>query len=203
MPSRNILKDNVPESYYHVYARGVSKRQIFLDSRDYAYLEKLFARYLSVNPTQSKEGLAYPHYHGVVDLLAYCLMGNHFHLLIYQKEQDMMSKLMRSILTSYSRYFNLRHKRSGPLFESRYKAARVDQKSYLQHISRYIHLNPRYWKRYQHSSLKFYRQAPPEWLTPASVLELFTSSEDYMTFLEDYEEHKAMLDEVKQSLVQL
>jgi putative transposase len=200
MPSRNVLKENIPESYYHIYVRGASKRQIFLDAQDYHYFERLFVRYLSSEPTHSKQGVPYPHFREAISLLAYCLMGNHFHLLIYQSEQDAMSKLMRSIMTSYSRYFNLRYKRSGPLFESRYKASRVGRQSYLEHISRYIHLNPRYWKRYEYSSLGHYLGRAPDWLTTSPILELFADRGAYLAFLEDYEDHKTMLDEVKTAL---
>ena len=69
-------------------------------------------------------------------------MPNHIHLLVYQHQPQAMAQFMRSVLTSYSRYFNKRYKRSGSLFESRYKASLISDDAYLEHISRYIHLNP-------------------------------------------------------------
>lgn len=201
MPSRNTIKIDVPESYYHVYARGASKQTIFRETADYTYFEGLLARYLSKKPAMSKEGIAYPHLKGHVELLTYCLMDNHFHLLLYQVEIGMMVKLMRGLMTSYSRYFNLKYNRTGSLFESRYKASRVGVPSYLEHISRYIHINPRYWKTYRYSSLPYYKtKTPPEWLEPTKILAMFTSPQEYMNFLEDYEEHKQMLDEIKHEL---
>src|SRR3989344_6464753 len=164
MPSRNIIKTDVAESYYHIYARGNNKQHIFLDPVDYLYFEGLLSRYLSEKALLDKNGLLYPNYSKVVELLAYCQMSNHFHLLIYQSNVCAMAVLMRSLMTSYSRYFNLKYKRTGRLFETSYKAVRISQQSYLEHISRYIHLNPRYWKNYAYSSLKYYKQATyPEW----------------------------------------
>lgn len=201
MPSRNIIKVNIPDSYYHVYARGTNKQKLFLEAADYKYFLSLFERYLSQKPISDRMGVVYPHFYGRIELLAYCLMQNHFHLLFYQVEVTAMEKLMRSIMTSYSRYFNIKYKRTGPLFESRYKASLLDQDAYLQHISRYIHLNPRNWQTYRHSSLRYYKSDDvPEWLKPAKVLALFSGGGDYMDFVADYEQHKQMLDELKYHL---
>ena len=112
-----------------------------------------------------------------------------------------MTKLMHGLMTSYSRYFNLKYKRTGSLFENRYKASLIDDQEYLEHITRYIHLNPRYWKRYPYSSLSFYLRLPaPEWLHPQDILEMFTDSGQYLRFLEDYEEQKRLLEEIKEQL---
>ncbi len=200
MPSRNVLKSLAPDSYYHLYARGSSKQAIFLDDADFTYFLSLFARYLSKKQTVSNTGVLYPNFYGRVELLTYCLMGNHFHLLIWQKDATAMTELMRSIMTSYSRYFNLKYKRSGSLFESRYKASKINQNKYLEHISRYIHLNPRYWQRYPYSSLGYYFDERPEWLKPDTIEALFMGRTVYMQFLRDYEEQKAILEEIKYTL---
>jgi putative transposase len=200
MPSRNTIKLDVSESYYHVYARGLCKQQIFVDQSDYVFFINLFSRYLSAGERKSPSG-PYPHYHNQVELLCYCLMPNHFHLLLYQKDEKAMSNLMRSVMTSYSRYFNKMRKRTGPLFESRYKAVRIDAQNQLEHVSRYIHLNPRYWKRYPHSSIAWYRHGEePEWLKTDRILGLFKSRNDYVYFLEDYENIRNMLKEIRREL---
>ncbi len=112
-----------------------------------------------------------------------------------------MSKLMQSIMTSYGRYFNLKYKRSGSLYESTYKASMIDADYYLLHISRYIHLNPRYWQHYKYSSIDYYlKDCEPEWLDKDKIVGLFSEASDYKQFLQDYEEHKAMLDELKYEL---
>ncbi len=202
MPSRNTIKNDVAESYYHVYARGNNKQIIFLEAKDFIYFEKLLARYLSTVPLTSKEGFVYPNYNTQMNLLAYCLMSNHFHLLIYQADVGTMTKFMRSVMTSYSLYFNLKYKRTGRLFESRYKASRISNQDYLEHISRYIHLNPRYWKNYLFSSFQYYKSGVyPEWLQPEKIMILFGNPGAYQAFLEDYEDHKQMLKEIKQELV--
>ncbi len=201
MPSRNVTKEQVPESYYHVYAKGANRQKIFLEAADYKYFLGLFGRYLSSKQTISKIGEPYPHYHSEVKLLAYCLMSNHLHLFVYQKDVPFLEKLMRSLMTSYSRYFNLKYKRTGPLYESRYKAVRTDNDSYLQHITRYIHLNPRLWQTYRYSSLNYYRAGrEPEWLNTAKILGLFDSREDYQKFVADYEEHRDLMSELKHQL---
>jgi len=201
MPSRNVLKEQAPESYYHVYARGVNKQKIFLDATDYKHFLGLFDRYLSKNPVIGKDGALYPNYLDHIEILAYCLMSNHFHLLVYQYELPFMEKFMRSQMTSYSKYFNLKYKRTGPMFENRYKAVRIDQDSYLQHITRYIHLNPRFWERYRYSSLRYYRDGnEPYWLRPDKVLDLFASRQAYIEFAANYEELHAMFSDLKHSL---
>ena len=200
MPSRNILKLDTPNSYYHVYFRGVNRQPIFVDDEDRRVLLNLFKRYLSGQKILSKQGVVYTDLSKDVELCCYCLMTNHVHMLLYQHKVGGMSSLMRSIMTSYSRYFNVKYKRSGPLFESRYKASSVLTQSYLIHISRYIHLNPKDWQSHPYSSIKQYLGQPsPDWLKPLRILDLF-EGDDYRQFVSDYEDHKAMLDEIKYDL---
>lgn len=201
MPSRNILKIDIPNTYYHVYARGNSKMAIYLDQEDYGVFLNLFKRYLSKKPNEDAYGQQYPHLYGKLELLAYCLMPNHFHLLLYQDQEGSMAQLMRGIMTSYSRYFNKKHHRTGPLFESRYKASMITDDIYLQHISRYIHLNPKNWQSYAYSSLPFYLDPQKaDWIKPARILGLFDSPKDYHAFVCDYEAHKLALDDIKHEL---
>ena len=85
----------------------------------------------------------------VVDLICFCLMPNHFHLLLRQIEEDGIVKFVRNFQIGYSRYLNEKEKRSGALFEGQFKAVRVENDEQLIHVSRYIHLNPysSYWLR--------------------------------------------------------
>lgn len=201
MPSRNTLKIDISDSYYHIYARGHSRTKIFLEENDYQYFTKLFKRYLSKTVTISKEGVAYPHLYNKLELLCFCLMQNHFHLLVYQKDEGAMTAFMRGVMTSYSRYFNKKYKRTGSLFESRYKASMIDNQSYLEHITRYIHLNRRLWRDSEYTSIKYYLTGTKEeWVKPNRILELFNSKEDYAEFVEDYEDNQKMLDELKYEL---
>lgn len=202
MPSRNALKTDMPDTYYHAYARGINKMQIFLDQNDFLHFQKLLKRYLSPPATTSHHGALYPSYFGGVELLAFCQMSNHFHLLIYQAEQKNMAGFMQSLLTSYSKYFNKKYGRSGPLFESRYKASPITDDIYLQHISRYIHLNPRSWKKYEHSSIRYYLYGEQSaWLVPDKIKALFGGARDYLSFLEAYESQRELLENIKHELV--
>ena len=201
MPSKNILKIDIPDTYYHVYARGSSRRDIFLDPKDKQVFLNLFKRYLSPKNSLDRLGQPYPNYSKDIELLCYCLMDNHFHLLIYQVDQGFMSMLMRGIMTSYSRYFNKKYNQSGPLFESRYKASMIDADDYLTHITRYIHLNPKDWRKYDFSSLQYYTgKLTSDWLHPQKVLDLFASKTDYLEFVADYEDYKESLDNIKYQL---
>lgn len=202
MPTRNAIKQYSEDSYYHIYSRGVAKQRIFHDERDYAVFLNLFKRYLSVEAAKSKEGFRYPSYHARLTMLAFCLMPNHIHLLVHQEDRLAIADFMRSLMTSYSMYYNRRYKRTGPVFEGRYKASLIYDHVYLEHISRYIHLNPKLWRTYRYSSLPFYvDEREAEWVNPGQIMSIFNSSaKEYRSFLEDYESHKAMLDEVKYEL---
>jgi len=115
-----------PGAVYHVITRGNNRQAIFKDDHDRkTYLEKLFY---------------YCEAKGV-ELLCYCLLSNHVHLLL-QTPQGNLSKLMQPFQTSYTVYFNRRHRHTGHVFEQRYKAFLVDRDNYLLQVSRYIHLNP-------------------------------------------------------------
>ena len=201
MPSRNVLKQDVAGGYYHIYSRGVDKRKIFIKAKDYAVFLNLLKRYLSVEPQKDKNGVLYPHLYNKLEILSFCLMPNHLHLMIYQNEKGAMQKLMRAVLTSYSRYFNRTYHRRGPLFESRYKASLISDQSYLEHISRYIHLNPNNWQRYSYSSLPYFLyELSAEWVKPKKILDMFGLRGEYLKFMEDYQDHKKMLEEVKSEL---
>jgi len=201
MPSRNVVKQDVAESYYHVYIRGGNRSRVFRDAADFERMLQLFARYLSLVEVKNSAGVSFPNYHYKLELLAFCLMPNHMHLLIFQRQQGAMADCMRSILTSYSMYFNKKYKRSGPLFESRYKASRVSDDSYLEHVSRYIHLNPREWRDYEYSSLPYYlQQVTDEWLHPKRITDRFSGPSEYLEFVEDYQQNKEMAEILKHEL---
>ena len=201
MPRRNVIRSDGQDMFYHVYARGANKRRIFLDEEDFLKFLKLLERYLSPEDARNRYGVPYPNFYNKVDLLAYCLMPNHFHLLVYQRHVHALTSLMQSVMTSYSRYFNLKYKRTGPLFESRFRASVILDETYLEHITRYIHLNPRLWREYEYSSLPYYlQQDTVSWVRPERILSMFATPNDYLHFLEDYQENKKMMDILKKEL---
>lgn len=204
MPSRNTVRVDIADSYYHVYARGAAKAVIFRDDTDKDYFLYLISRHLSVDPVTNKQGYSYPHFRRRVELLTYCLMGNHYHLLFYQADAGALSELMKSVMVAYSVYFNRKYQRTGPLFENRFKASIVNKDAYLLHVSRYIHLNPRSWKYFPYSSLRAIRKAnEPEWLQTEKLLDLYSSRKEYLEFVADYEENKEMLSELKHELANM
>ncbi|HEY4714156.1 MAG TPA: hypothetical protein VIH30_07975, partial [Aquirhabdus sp.] len=83
MPSKHVVKEYAPDSYYHIYSRGVEKRQIFLDEKDFAVFLNMLKRYLSPVGAFDLSRREYPNFANQIELNAYCLMQNHFHLLIY------------------------------------------------------------------------------------------------------------------------
>lgn len=206
MPSRHIEKTYAEDSFYHVFNRGVEKRNIFIEDIDYKYFLHLFERYLNNEKKLDKYYREAPSYSENIELVAYCLMPNHFHMLVYQKDKDAMQKFMRSIGTAYSMYFNKKYKRVGNLFQDRYKAVLINDNSYFAHISRYIHLNPldikKDFRLYPYSSLNAWIEDTqrPNWLKPGRVQCQFKNSADYLDFLESYKEIKADLDIIKKDL---
>lgn len=201
MPSRNRIKVYVREAYYHIYNRGLNKRVTFEDEYDYATFLNLLKRYLNMQPVKDKKGREYKSLYGQLELLAFCLQSNHFHLLIYQEDSKSMTDLLHRVTTAYTGYFNKRHARSGPLFHETFKASRIGRDDYLQHISRYIHLNPKEYRKWEFSSLPYYLgHKKADWIRPERIRELFSSSEEYLLFLCDYISHKKALSEIKEGL---
>ncbi len=194
MPAKNTLKTYVENGYYHLYNRGVEKRIIFKDQKDYSTFLHLLKNYLTQNPLSpfSKRTL-----YGRIELLAFCLMPNHFHLLVKQFDKNAMADFMRRLCTAYSMYFNHKYKRTGTLFESRYKASLIDQNELLLHLSRYLHQNPanllkrgRKLNDYWYSSYPHYLgSVEQDWLKTGEILSLlkeeFGKRITYQKFMED------------------
>jgi putative transposase len=98
-------------------------------------------------------------------------------------------------------YFNKKYKRTGPLFESRYKASLITEDAYLEHVTRYIHLNPRDWRYYDYSSLPYYlQQISDEWVRPERISSRFARPATYLEFVQDYIQNKELLDILKHEL---
>lgn len=201
MTSRNVIKLDIPDSYYHVYARGASRQPIFIDKFDFNYFLMLFQRYLARKEFYSKVGISYAKLYDEVELLAYCLLKNHFHILLYQINQGAMSRLMRGVMTAYSQYFNKKYHRSGGLFESRYKASRISSDEYLLHISRYIHLNPNDWQNYPYSSMAIYNgDIQADWVKSERIIRLFSSRQQYREFVAGDKDRHDELEQIKHEL---
>lgn len=193
MPSRNIVKEFVPESYYHIYMRGIEKRAIFLDEKDYAVFLGQLKKYLSGDSFNTDNRHEFKVFKNEIKLLAYCLMPNHVHLFVYQTPKTAITDLMRRINTGYVMYFNNRYNRVGGLFQGSYKASRIDEDAYLDHISRYIHLNPKDHVNWPYSSYQNYLgNKTSAWLNTSVILGLFDNDwQKYKEFIDDYRDNKA------------
>lgn len=148
MPSKNIVKTYLENSYYHIYNRGVEKRDIFLDKQDCVVYQR-YLKLLLGDPEEIKniqipriQTFLKNNMYKEVELLAFALMPNHIHLLVRQTQKDSIIKFMKRLTTSYVMYFNRKYNRVGALFQNVYKAALIENDPYLLHLSRYIHLNP-------------------------------------------------------------
>ncbi len=140
------------EEFYHIYNRGTEKRQIFLDRADYFRFTVLLYLANSESPINMRETrIIGPNYENLsrinqgeilVDIGAYCLMPNHFHLLLRERVEGGISKFMLRLMTAYTMYFNGRHERVGSLWQGVFKAQHADSDNYLKYLFSYIHLNP-------------------------------------------------------------
>ncbi len=145
--SRNI--DLAPDEFYHIYNRGTEKRTIFVSNKDYERFVALLYACNGDKPVDLKlqgstleEYIASDRGEDIVDLCAYVLMPNHFHLLVRSRAEGDVSKFMQRISTGYTMYFNTRNDRSGALFQGRFKARHAHTDTYLAYLIAYIHLNP-------------------------------------------------------------
>lgn len=133
--------------FYHIYSRGVDKRDIFLEEKDKERFTKLLfvcngSKPVIFKTIQRRSLDEIDKGETIVDIGAYCLMRNHFHLLIREKQDQGISTFLSKLLTAYSKYFNIKYGRTGALFESNFKAVHADNDEYLKYLFAYIHLNP-------------------------------------------------------------
>ena len=169
--------------YYHLYNRGNDHQNIFFERENYLYFLRQMRKYFKTD---------------VVDIVAYCLMPNHYHLLIFLKGAG-LAKLMQPFLLSYTKAINERYSRVGALFQGRFKAIQVDKEEYLLQLSRYIHLNPvaaGLVKRpadWEFSSYRDFIGARNGTLAkPDVVLSYFPSRDEYRKFVESSVDQKAI-----------
>jgi len=210
VPQKNSLKTYVMDGYYHIYNRGVEKRTIFTDKLDHKVFLSYLKEYLSPKqvPDKVKFTLQGQSFKGVprtpnnyannIKLLCYCLLPNHFHLLIRQHEERAIESFMRSLQTRYSMYFNKRHQRIGGLYQDRYKAINILDETYLLHLSRYIHLNPLEYTKNLESAYSSYAEylgkRKTKWLKSDTILSFFDQAtipeikktNSYKEFVENY-----------------
>lgn len=168
----------VSGEFYHIYNRGVDKQPIFKNKRDWKVFQRLlFLRNdkesnIRVERVDKKRLDEIERGETLVNICAYALMSNHFHLLVQETGEGNISKFMSKLLTSYSMYFNKKYDRSGPVMCRPFRSKHVDDDGYMRWLISYIHLNPLEIKHeesdhdflmnYQYSSFRDYYNAESE-----------------------------------------
>ena len=200
--------------HYHLYNRGVDKRVIFSSLADYKRF--LMLLYLANSEYDIRIGnlLKSKRYEDIfvrergeplVAIGAYCLMPNHFHLLVTPLAKDGISRYMLKLQTGYAMYFNTKNERSGSLFQGPYRSAHVDDDRYLQYLYSYIHLNPaklqdplwrenvhsrnelmKFVERYPYSSYSAYLNATHTITNPTMFPDYFSSKDDVRSHIADW-----------------
>jgi putative transposase len=201
---RNIII--APSEHYHIFNRGVTKQVIFHDTKDYYRFLFLILYFQSPIVFKNINELI-PQFmqHRVlqklaleiikkrtVELVAFCLMPNHFHLILKESEEGGISAYMQRVLNAYSKYYNTKYQKSGHVFQGPYRAVHVEDNEQLLHLSAYIHRNPREmvkWlnkeDQYQWSSCSDFVKEN-RWgnlLVPEIILEQFENREEYRKFM--------------------
>jgi len=153
------MRIHAPGEYFHVFSRGVRKHSIFENVSDYLRFLFVILAYQGEDriTNTSREVKRSIHNKFIkidsdlenkvleersVELVAFCLMPNHFHLIVKELSEDGLSKYMQRVLTAYSKYFNIKHEKSGYVFQGKYKSVLVSSDKQLLHLSAYIHKNP-------------------------------------------------------------
>ena len=135
----------VENEYYHIYSRGVEKRKIFLNTKDYNRFMALlyimnqnkpfrFDNFLQAHKNNLEEIFKEQREKTLVSILGYCLMPNHFHLILYEHTEGGISKFMGKLLTAYSMYFNTKYNRSGPLLTHPFRSEHINNESQFMYI---------------------------------------------------------------------
>lgn len=209
----------VANEIYHVFNRSVAKQPIFLSSWDYTRALEVLKFYQYHKPP-----LRFSFYNRLptelknkfinelsqsgnlnVEIICFCLMPNHVHFLIKNLKNDGIKKFMSNFQNSYAKYFNIKKDRSGALFQSMFKAVRIETDEQLVHISRYIHLNPvtsylinpEGLKTYMWSSYSNYLNKGSSFLKKDLVLGFFKSPKYYERFVLDQADYQRDLDKIK------
>lgn len=208
------------EQIYHVINRSIAKYEIFNDEQDYLRIMEIidlyqftdfvykYSNYLRLSTLNQtiltdnikKSSLV------LVEIIAYCIMPTHIHLVFKQVEDNGISKYMARLLNSYSRYFNIRHQRKGPLWEGRFKNVLVTTDEQLIHLTRYIHLNPVSAglvlkpEEWMYSSyLEYIEKIPNRLCNTDKIIEI--NPKDYQKFVHDRIAYQKELSKIKYLLL--
>jgi len=214
MPRRKLVLAN--GQTYHVFNKCIQGVEIFCKKRDTEIFLLATKYYLQFKPSakfsvfrQQKSKYSINLKNKLVNLLAYCLMPNHFHLILTQIKTKGIEKFISRLTNSFSHYFNTKYNRKGSLFESSFKAVRIATEQQLIHLTRYIHLNPvtSYLVNnpinYPYSSYKTYIGKHKEDFVDDSVIRsIFSSRKEYKTFVLDRKDYQRQLAQLKSHILE-
>ncbi|MBU1084727.1 transposase [Patescibacteria group bacterium] len=197
MPSIYYHRNFKPQYFYHIFNRGAYKNIIFLEKSDYETFIEILSYYLKFpdarhyNYQNIVTKFKVPNFKYTIHCVAYCLMPNHFHLILKQLPnaniKTNISNLMRRLSITYAIYFKYKYKHSGSLFESKFKNVTVDSEEQLLYFSKYIHQNPQKLTKklssYSYSSYPAFINIVKlsEWLHPEYIFKL---QPNYQKFVE-------------------
>lgn len=200
--------------FYHVYNRGINKQNIFENPGDYERFLKTLdyyqysdpkPRFSNKNRFKVKDYTANPK---IVEIICYCLMPNHFHLLLRQLNDNGIVEFVSKVSNSYTKSRNLKYNRIGPLLQGEFKAVLIENDEQLTHTSRYIHLNPyvadlaKKPEDFPYSSYSsFIGLREVKLCVKEPVLELFHSFNDYKEFIDDHAGYARELESIKHLLI--
>lgn len=205
---------------YHIYNRGVERRSVFTNKREYqkaidliryyrfTNLPRRYSQFISL-PSPAKETLwekIQKENNPEIVIIAYCLMPNHFHIVLRQSTEGGITRFMANLSNSYTKYFNTKYRRVGSLFQGPFKAKHVETEEQLLHLTRYVHLNPVAsfliklddFESYPWSSFSEYmgRNKPGicevEWIKSH-----FPKTEQYKKFVYDQADYAQKLEKIK------
>ncbi len=204
----------VTDQIYHIFNRGVAKLPIFTDKRDYNRFLQTIYYYQFQGPKPKFSQLSrfkdfkFEKNKKIVEIFCYCLMPNHYHFLIRQLLENGISEFINKISNSYTKYFNTKHNRVGPLLQGQFKAVRIEHEEQLIHISRYIHLNPivsfliKDLREYQWSSyMNYIGMRTDQICTREFILSMFKTHQKYEQFVLDQVEYGQSLERIKHLVI--
>jgi len=162
----------IADGYYHIYNRGALKADIFRDQRDYARFLFLLLGYQSLSTFSKISRILAKHKISdiqnaltlfksedvkkpVVEILSFCLMPNHFHIIVHELQENGVSQFMHKLLNAYGKYFNKKYQRDGHIFQGPYKCKHILDDNQLMYTSAYIHHNPKELKLWSKEPEKY------------------------------------------------
>lgn len=224
MPSRAVPL--VTDQTYHILNKGNASLPIFRNKYDYQKFIQAFLYYqnatipfrfskLTTLPTTERDNLLdklNKQKDFLVEIIAYCLMPNHYHFILTQKKDEGIMNFIRRFTSSYSHYFNTKYKRKGTLFQDRFKAIRIESDSQLIHLTRYLHLNPyssflvkdiKHLFDYPFSSLKEYLETSEMNIcNKDKIFSFFKNSQTYRDSIVDRAGYQRTLEEIKHKILE-